>query len=414
MACLNHFPSRHPEQPTASANSHSRSPRQYLDGVAQHGELAFFNRNTIGADSIVFANSIITEGAFNHPVAIVGSIDNGTIATCALITSFRSGDIMTKYARKHLAARRRSYLPIDHYNQTQAHDDTPLLQLKNGRNMEKQSYLGLDGFFQIETKYLSAWRDRQNVLTTESLLTVQRWLMNFMLGGMEVPRHPSYTSCLTNGPILPIHFGLTVVPLFNIPSLAFQPIYQLSYVPPVPEPSSLIEPWMEAVVGHRHSGLPRVIGFYPLRTANIYPVLHGYDASLCDDHEPCCVVAHRSARSKIKHWPASSQQASLAPGDCKPCPRSIETWSAPHVLRTINEHEQPFSLAPQSHNASSDPAELAPNPALSLPAQIKLHRFARRGSIGLTMLLVAISEHFFLPCIPVAFGLFSPKTILKQ
>nr|POF16461.1 hypothetical protein CFP56_23979 [Quercus suber] len=243
MACFIHSASWRSTQATATANSRSRSPRQCLPVTAQHGEIAFLNRDMVGADSIVFADSFLNEGAFNHPIVILGSICNGTIATCVQVTSFGSGDIMTKYPRQNLAARRRLYLAINHENQTQSHDNTPLLQLESGRNMEKQSYLHLDGFFQIETKYLTAWKGRRNILTDTSLLIAQASLMVFMSGRLEVPRSPGIASRLDNGPISPIYFGFTAQPLMGLSPWSLEPIVQLSYSPVITSSSTPTAPW---------------------------------------------------------------------------------------------------------------------------------------------------------------------------
>ncbi|KAK3050434.1 hypothetical protein LTR09_008345 [Extremus antarcticus] len=147
------------------------------------GMFVWLNRTNIGEASIFWRWSI-NQGVDGHPLCVVSTRDSGKISCCVVSTSFRDTIIQEKFrdSNRHEKQKRfDTHLAIDHDDGTQPHSQAELLHLKPGRQMAKQSYINMDSFFEVETKYLDTWRSNSCRLDSQSLSYLQSQFSKHLL-----------------------------------------------------------------------------------------------------------------------------------------------------------------------------------------------------------------------------------------
>ncbi|RMX82040.1 hypothetical protein D0869_06353 [Hortaea werneckii] len=160
------------------------------------GLLAHLDLRTLPGNSIVHTQPWINAGATDHPLFIVGRKTNGNVTVCQ-VTSFGGERIQTKIPREDHIGRRLA-LAIQFRNETTAHNNLPILQLKRGKMM-KQSYLKLEHFFEIEPTNLKVYC-RNGICLDQPSLDVLHQHMRDVLSGKtpHMPRKPTV-------PFSPLH-----------------------------------------------------------------------------------------------------------------------------------------------------------------------------------------------------------------
>lgn len=151
--------------------------------VRNAGSFVWLTRTNIGQES-VFWEWMINQGVDNHPLCVVSTRDSGKISCCVVSTSFRDTVIQEKFrdsSRHEQQKRFDTHLALDHDGTTQPHSQAEMLHLKSGRRMAKQSYINMDSFFEVETKYLEAWRSNSCCLDSQSLSYLQSQFSKHLL-----------------------------------------------------------------------------------------------------------------------------------------------------------------------------------------------------------------------------------------
>ncbi|KAI7562814.1 hypothetical protein KC316_g12745, partial [Hortaea werneckii] len=199
----------HPDNPRALTGnwrcSRSPSPPHLASSPAaknlslqdvELGLLAHLDLRTLPGNSIVHTQPWINAGATDHPLFIVGRKTNGNVTVCQ-VTSFGGERIQTKIPREDHIGRRLA-LAIQFRNETTAHNNLPILQLKRGKMM-KQSYLKLEHFFEIEPTNLKVYC-RNGICLDQPSLDVLHQHMRDVLSGKtpHMPRKPTV-------PFSPLH-----------------------------------------------------------------------------------------------------------------------------------------------------------------------------------------------------------------
>ncbi len=141
------------------------------------------------------------EGVDGHPVCIVGLKDNNSIACCLTVTSFNNTSIGQKF-RDPQDLFHKQYVAVDHGNATLG-----ALRLANNQRMLKQSYVHLDGFFEIETRYLESFYGNAKFLSQESADSLINSFTDFLEG--RIPR-PEFGR---GGVLSPLDTGATFTPV---------------------------------------------------------------------------------------------------------------------------------------------------------------------------------------------------------
>ncbi|KAK0271669.1 hypothetical protein LTR91_002075 [Friedmanniomyces endolithicus] len=135
----------------------------------------------------------------NHPVCILGLLDNGRTACCAQMTSFGDSTLETKYqSPSALAAMQQIYLPIQHAKST--YPSAPsVLRLDNNLQMVKQTYVNTPAWFMIKTTELTSMRGVAGCLDQTSINKLHYTLDKLVKGQTSMPvRTPS-------SPLMPLH-----------------------------------------------------------------------------------------------------------------------------------------------------------------------------------------------------------------
>ncbi|KAI6899679.1 hypothetical protein KC318_g9173 [Hortaea werneckii] len=160
------------------------------------GLLAHLDLRSLPGNSIVHAQPWVNTGATDHPLFIVGRKTNGNVTVCQ-VTSFGGERIQTKIPREDHIGRRLA-LAIQFRDETTAHNNLPILQLKRGK-MKKQSYVKLEHFFEIEPTNLKVYC-RNGICLDQSSLEVLHQHMRDVLSGKtpHMPRKPTV-------PFSPLH-----------------------------------------------------------------------------------------------------------------------------------------------------------------------------------------------------------------
>ncbi|KAI7237707.1 hypothetical protein KC330_g2995 [Hortaea werneckii] len=199
----------HPDNPRALTGnwrcSRSPSPPHLASSPAaknlslqdvELGLLTHLDLRTLPGNSIVHTQPWVNAGATDHPLLIVGRKTNGNVTVCQ-VTSFGGERIQTKIPREDRIGRRLA-LAIQFRNETTAHNNLPILQLKRGKMM-KQSYVKLEHFFEIEPTNLKVYC-RNGICLDQPSLDVLHQHMRDVLSGKtpHMPRKPTV-------PFSPLH-----------------------------------------------------------------------------------------------------------------------------------------------------------------------------------------------------------------
>lgn len=147
------------------------------------GLIASLKHNNIGPDSVFYGQSWMNATSSNHPTCIVGTKDNGNISICLQVTSFSGKTLQEKYWDSNNPMRLH-YLALDS-GYTVPHNGLQMLRLANGNKMKKQSYVHLDHFFEIETRYLEPWATGTYQLEGQSLAYLLDRFRIFITGGVQ-------------------------------------------------------------------------------------------------------------------------------------------------------------------------------------------------------------------------------------
>jgi hypothetical protein len=117
--------------------------------------------------------------------------DGETIARCLQMTSFGKRGVEGKYDKAHVWKYHCQYLPVKHRGVT-SRTNQPILELQDGREMNVQSYVHLDHFFEIEARYLVGWGSKRAGamgLTSGALDVLRAKLIQFANGGIYRKRN---------------------------------------------------------------------------------------------------------------------------------------------------------------------------------------------------------------------------------
>ncbi|KAK0797534.1 hypothetical protein LTR91_000772 [Friedmanniomyces endolithicus] len=135
----------------------------------------------------------------NHPVCILGLLDNGRTACCAQLTSFGDSTLETKYqSPSALAVMQQIYLPIQHAKSTYPRAPS-VLRLDNNQQMVKQTYVNTAAWFMIKTTELTSMRSINGGLDQTSIDKLHHALEKLVKGQTSMPvRTPS-------SPLMPLH-----------------------------------------------------------------------------------------------------------------------------------------------------------------------------------------------------------------
>ncbi|KAI7613350.1 hypothetical protein D0864_10736 [Hortaea werneckii] len=209
MNCTLRSPPIHPDNPRALTSnwrcSRTPSPPHLASSPTtknlslqdvELGLLAHLDLRTLPGNSIVHAQPWVNAGATDHPLVIVGRKTNGNVTVCQ-VTSFGAERIQTKIPREDHIGRRLA-LAIQFRNETTAHNNLPILQLKRG-NMMKQSYVKLEHFLEIEPTNLKVYCRNGNCLDQSSLDVLHQHMRDVLSGKTpHMPRKPTV-------PFSPLH-----------------------------------------------------------------------------------------------------------------------------------------------------------------------------------------------------------------
>ncbi|KAI6836038.1 hypothetical protein KC332_g5596 [Hortaea werneckii] len=209
MNCTLRSPPIHPDNPRALTGnwrcSRSPSPPHLASSPTtknlslqdvELGLLAHLDLRTLPGNSIVHAQPWVNAGATDHPLFIVGRKTNGNVTVCQ-VTSFGGERIQAKIPREDHIGRRLA-LAIQFRDETTAHNNLPILQLKRG-NMMKQSYVKLEHFFEIEPTNLKVYCRNGNCLDQPSLDVLHQHMRDVLSGKTpHMPRKPTV-------PFSPLH-----------------------------------------------------------------------------------------------------------------------------------------------------------------------------------------------------------------
>ncbi|TKA81568.1 hypothetical protein B0A55_03007 [Friedmanniomyces simplex] len=142
---------RQPSPPAAAATAAKKL--QVAD--ARPGLIAFLPNSAVIDRTL---QPWVSAAAVNHPVCIIGLLNNGQTACCAQLTSFGDSTLETKYpSGATLARMQQLYVPIEHAKSTYSGAPT-VLRLENQQQMIKQTYINTPAWFTIKTTELTAMR----------------------------------------------------------------------------------------------------------------------------------------------------------------------------------------------------------------------------------------------------------------
>ncbi|KAI5359766.1 hypothetical protein Slin14017_G093270 [Septoria linicola] len=134
----------------------------------------------IPADSVIFSHfPDVNDGAYDHPVVVLGHSVCTKFVFCAPVTSFSNyPSLQAKYEADcprdknfHVYWR---YMSIAHNGGQGSPNHMDQLQTIGGRQMSRQSYVNLDGGFWIEARYLSPFLG-DKIRMTDRSLTLLKW-----------------------------------------------------------------------------------------------------------------------------------------------------------------------------------------------------------------------------------------------
>lgn len=144
------------------------------------GLIATFKWDNVPNNSILRQQPHVNDKAERHPMCIVGLKDNNQVACCLQMTSFSSRSIQDKYQNPRNPMRLQ-YLALQH-EKTDPHNELPVLHLMNGQTMKNQTYVHLDFFFQIETRYLESYCNGAKCLDRQSVDVLEEQFADFVEG----------------------------------------------------------------------------------------------------------------------------------------------------------------------------------------------------------------------------------------
>ncbi|EMC97222.1 hypothetical protein BAUCODRAFT_444334 [Baudoinia panamericana UAMH 10762] len=167
------------------------------------GLVATYRNSNVPSDSIVEKQPHINPEAGNHPVAIVGLKSNNRFANVCLFSSFAGEKFTDKYWNE-ANVHRRLWHAFYHDDKTEKHNDCEVLRLEGNRRMMKQSWLHIDQFFEIETKYLEVLECNQLRLDKQSIGVVRDRLRKFVSASGELPYPPRAKAQRWDGQLIDI------------------------------------------------------------------------------------------------------------------------------------------------------------------------------------------------------------------
>ncbi|KAK5171263.1 uncharacterized protein LTR77_004407 [Saxophila tyrrhenica] len=140
---------------------------------------------------------LLPEGVYGHPLVIVGTRNNDTIACVAVMTSFGKMGIEDNFRTPERYGLRNKYLAVNHGN-TKPHSDARVLGLEHGQRLTRQSYINLDSFFEIEMSELRPWHhDYKRCLDQESVRYLQSQLSEHIEAAWGIYARPAHNGCLS-------------------------------------------------------------------------------------------------------------------------------------------------------------------------------------------------------------------------
>ncbi|KAK7633495.1 hypothetical protein IWX48DRAFT_605492, partial [Phyllosticta citricarpa] len=129
------------------------------------GRIAFLPRVRKGSLLASQVNEELHEKLANHPVVVMSAPNSRNVVAIAILTSLGGHSVQEKYAKLYSTHPDRAcefgrdFLLIKHGNSL-PHDDTPLLILRDGKQMGRRSYVSVAyGSFYVQAQDLTLYRE---------------------------------------------------------------------------------------------------------------------------------------------------------------------------------------------------------------------------------------------------------------
>lgn len=162
------------------------------------GVIMFLPRGfVVGAQSpsmLLQDQTWVNERAAGHPVVVWDTDTRGDelIARCLPMTSFGGTRVEEKYNKAKVWRHWLEYVPIMQHQAVESDANMPLLTLADGETMRQQTYVHLDHFFDIESRFLqvhghNARFGRSMHLEDAALSVLVFKFHQFISGGIERP-----------------------------------------------------------------------------------------------------------------------------------------------------------------------------------------------------------------------------------